>query len=142
MKDSKQNHNKSILLAESFAPARKILSDIFNMLGYNFTVAENGYEVILELKNKDVDLILLDIELSQYDGFETIEHIRRNLDYPKNTTPVIVMTNKDFPSDFKETYKNEGFDDIIIKPFSLDELEDKINNLLFQSSKKGKRIVT
>ncbi len=132
------NKNKRILLAEGFFAGRKIMSDIIKLLGYDFKSADNGYDVILLLKNEPFDLVLLDLELKQSDGFETIEHIRRNFDYPINTIPVIAMTNKDFSSDFNQTYKDEGFDGVIEKPFSLDDLDFIIKDVLRHAEKKKK----
>jgi len=97
--NKKIQKNKTILIAEGFPAAKKIMIDILKMLGYNFISADNGYEVVLNLKNREIDLILLDLELPQYNGFETIEHIRRNLEYPLNTIPVIAMSNRDFLED-------------------------------------------
>lgn len=130
----KKTKNKTILIAEGFPAAKKIMIDIFKLLGYNFISADNGYEVILNLKNKNIDLVLLDLELPQYNGFETIEHIRRNLEYPQNTIPVIAMSNPDFLEDFDETYKEEGFDALIIKPFSLNDLDKTIEEVLLKTS--------
>lgn len=127
--------NKTIILAEAFPAGRKIMVDIIKMLGYNYKIANTGYEVILYLKNEKIDLILLDLELPQFDGFETLEHIRRNMDYPINTVPIIALTNRDFSEEFYQTYKDEGFDDIIVKPFSLNDLDLAIKNQLFKSKK-------
>lgn len=135
MINNKLRKNKTILLAEGFPAGRDIMLEILTMLGYNYKTAKTGYEVILALKNESFDLVLLDLELPEYDGFETIEHIRRNLGYPENAIPVIAMTNRDFSSDFNETFKDEGFDGIILKPFSLDDLDEIIKKILFKSSK-------
>ncbi len=126
----KKNINKKILLAEGFAPSRKIMTEILNILGYDFHTVATGYEVILSLKKSKYDLILLDLELPEFDGFETIEHIRRNLSFPDNTIPVLALTNKDFSSEFSQTYKNEGFDGVIVKPFSLDDFDKMIQDIL------------
>ena len=130
--------DKRILLAEGFAPSRNVMAEILKVLGYNYETAGTGYDVILLIKNSKFDLILLDLELPQFDGFETIEHIRRNLNYPENAIPVVAMTNKDFSSEFDQTYKEEGFDGLIIKPFSLDDLDTMINEILFSLKKREK----
>ena len=132
--------DKKILLAEGFTPSRNVMAEILKVLGYKYETAATGYDVILSIKNNKFDLILLDLELPQFDGFETIEHIRRNLDYPENAIPVVAMTNKDFSSDFDQTYKEEGFDGLIIKPFSLDDLDYMINEILFSPKKSEKNV--
>jgi|APLow6443716910_1056828.scaffolds.fasta_scaffold248291_1 CheY-like chemotaxis protein len=136
-----QNTNKKILLAEGFAPSREIMTQILTILGYDFATVSTGYEVILTLKKERFDLILLDLELHEFDGFETIEHIRRNMNFPENTIPVLAMTNKDFSSEFSQTYKEEGFDGVIVKPFSLDDLDRTIQEVLNKKTATEKVIV-
>ena len=134
MKSQNVKKNKRILLAEGFEPSRKVMTEILKLLGWQYDTVNNGYDVILALKDKKIDLLLLDLELPQLDGFETIEHIRRKLDYPINTIPVMAMINRDFSSDFNQTYKDEGFDDIIVKPFSIDELDEKIKEIFYKKN--------
>lgn len=135
-----KNADKKILLAEGFAPSRNVMVEILKVLGYKYKTADTGYDVILSIKNNKFDLMLLDLELPQFDGFETIEHIRRNLNYPENAIPVVAMTNRDFSSDFNQTYKEEGFDGLIIKPFSLDDLDHIIKEILFRPKKREKNV--
>jgi len=136
-----KNTNKQILLAEGFAPSREIMTQILTILGYDFVTVSTGYEVILSLKKERFDLILLDLELPEFDGFETIEHIRRNMNFPENATPVLAMTNKDFSSEFSQTYKDEGFDGVIVKPFSLDDLDKTIQEVLTKKTATEKVII-
>jgi len=134
VKGQNSNKEKRILLAEGFEPSQKVMIEILKLLGWKYDTANNGYDVILLLKDKNFDLLLLDLELPQLDGFETIEHIRRKLEYPINTIPVMAMINRDFSSDFNQTYKDEGFDEIIVKPFSIDELDEKIKEIFYRKN--------
>lgn len=134
MKGQNGNKEKRILLAEGFEPSQKVMIEILKLLGWKYDTANNGYDAILLLKDKNFDLLLLDLELPQLDGFETIEHIRRKLEYPINTIPVMAMINRDFSSDFNQTYKDEGFDEIIVKPFSIDELDEKIKEIFYRKN--------
>jgi len=134
VKSQNSKTKKRILLAEGFKPSEKVMTEILKMLGWEYDTANNGYDVILALKNKSFDLLLLDLELPQLDGFETIEHIRKKLEYPINTIPVMAMINRDFSSDFNQTYKDEGFDEIIVKPFSIDELDEKIKEIFYRKN--------
>jgi two-component system sensor histidine kinase BarA len=126
-----------ILLAEDFEPSRNIMSEILSALGYEYETVANGYDVIFALKDKKFDLILLDLKMPMLDGFETIEHIRRNLSFPVNAIPVIAMTGMDY-SELSQTYKEEGFDGIIRKPFSLDQLDSLLKNVLETPAGKEK----
>ena len=122
--------NYKILLAEDFEPGRRIMSEILDALGYDFETAANGYDVIFAMKDTDFDLLLLDLQMPILDGFETLEHIRRNMSYPKNAIPIIAMTGRDYASELYQTYKEEGFDGVIEKPFSLDSLDNLLKNTL------------
>jgi len=121
--------NYKILIVEDFEPSRNIISDILDALGYDFETASDGVEAIFAIKDKDFDLILMDIQLPILNGFETTEHIRRNLSYPKNTVPIIAMTGWDHVHDLSKTYKDEGFDGLIEKPFSLDKLDEILKKI-------------
>ncbi len=113
------------------------MSEILSALGYEYETVANGYDVIFALKDKKFDLILLDLKMPMLDGFETIEHIRRNLSFPVNAIPVIAMTGMDY-SELSQTYKEEGFDGIIRKPFSLDQLDSLLKNVLETPAGKEK----
>ncbi len=125
-----------ILLAEDFEPGRKIMSEILEALGYEHQTASNGFDVIFAMKYTNFDLILLDLQMPMLDGFETLEHIRRNMSFPKNNTPVIAMTGREYASELLQTYKSEGFDGIIEKPFSLDSLDNLIKKTLKEGIKE------
>lgn len=133
------NKKKKILVAEDFEPARKIMADILSALGYDYETVENGFDVIFALKKSAFDAILLDLQMPLLDGFETIEHIRRNMGYPVNAIPVVAMTGRDFGSELSQTYKDEGFNGVIQKPFSLDKLDDLLKRLLDKSISEKKK---
>ena len=127
-----------ILIVEDFKPSRDVIADILETLGYEYDTAVNGFEAFLSVKNNDFDLVLMDIQMPMLNGFETTEHIRRNLTYPKNIIPVIAMTGWEHASELNRTYKDEGFDGFIEKPFSLDKLADLLRAVLIDSQKKNK----
>lgn len=132
-------NKKKILVAEDFKPARKIMADILSALGYEYETAENGFDVLFALKKTAFDIILLDLQMPLLDGFETIEHIRRNTGYPVNAIPVVAMTGKDLAPELEQTYKDEGFDAVIQKPFSLDQLDDLLKEMIEKSPKTEKK---
>lgn len=127
--------NYKILIAEDFEPSLKIMSEILSALGYDYETATNGFDVIFALKDNDFDMVLLDLQMPMLDGFETLEHIRRNFSYPKNIIPVIAMTGRDYASELNQTYKDEGFDGVIEKPFSLDSLDKLLKTVLEKNDK-------
>ena len=113
------------------------MSDILESLGYLYETVKDGYEAFLALRDRHFDLILMDIQMPNLNGFEAAEFIRRTLSYPKNAIPIIVMTGWEFASEISKTYKEEGFDGFIKKPFSIDTLDELLDELL-QNKEKNK----
>lgn len=122
--------NYRILIAEDFEPSRTIISEILESLGYEYETASNGYEAFFAVKEKSFDLVLMDIQMPRLNGIEATEYIRRSLPYPKNAVPIIVMTGWEYASELRKTYKEEGFDGFIEKPFSIDRLDELIDKLI------------
>ncbi len=77
---------------------------------YHLTPATSGREALELLKNQEFDLVLLDVNMPEMDGLETLEKIREK--YP---TPVVLMTG-DTTLDVLTTSAEYGCDDYIIKP--------------------------
>jgi len=119
-----------VLLAEDFEPSRIVISEILDSLGYEYKTVKNGSEAFLAMKYNNFDLILMDIQMPELNGFEATELIRRTLPYPKNAVPIIVMTGWEYVSELKNTYKDEGFDALLTKPFSIERLVEVLSMLL------------
>ena len=88
--------------------------------------ADESYKIIGEQK---IDLILMDITMPDVDGFEATEYIRTQFKTPINHTPIIAMTAAAFVGD-KEKCLAAGMNDYISKPFSPEDLLQKIIHLL------------
>lgn len=113
----------------------KLLADALPLYGYEVNVAQNGKEGIrlLNVKNSNYDLILLDVMMPVMDGWSTLKHIRK---YEKfNSVPIIMLTSVD------ETQKQisglkYGADDYIVKPFILPNLLARMEAILRRSGWK------
>ena len=78
---------------------------------YRIIAAESGRQAIDVVKEKQIDLILLDIEMPDMDGFQTLEELRKVTDAPV----VFVTAYKDYK--FIERARDMGVEDYITKPF-------------------------
>ena len=78
---------------------------------YNIYSAKNGHEALEIIENASIDIILLDIQMPDMDGFEVYRRLREKTDAPI----VFMSVNKDFESIQKAT--DLGSDDYIVKPF-------------------------
>ncbi len=88
-------------------------------------IAEEGPQALDLLKNKEYDLILMDIQMPGMDGYQVSEIIRKEFPEPKNSTPIIALTAMAL-SEVQEKIKVYGINDYILKPFSPDNLFSKI----------------
>lgn len=87
------------------------------------------------LKNKVIDLVLLDVSLPDGDGFELCKEIKR-----ENLAPVIFLTAKDEEHNVVKGF-DLGADDYVVKPFRNRELVSRIKNVLRRSGKEQKDLL-
>ncbi len=116
---------KRILLIEDEESLAAGLVYNFKEEGYIVTWAKDGKKALFEFKNKNFDLIVLDIMLPYFNGYEIAEKIRAET--PQ--IPILMLTAK---TDFVDKMHglNIGADDYITKPFHLPELLLRIKGML------------
>jgi CheY-like chemotaxis protein len=115
-----RNHVLRILLAEDNPVNQMVMLKMLNKLGYHADVAANGLEVLHSLENQHYDLILMDVQMPEMDGFEAaraIRKLRASADQPK----IIAITAYALKGD-REKCLAAGMDDYISKPVKLEEL--------------------
>lgn len=106
-----------ILVAEDEMSLNDLLQDALRMNGYETISAKHGLEALRLTREEKPDLVILDINMPQIDGFEVLEKLRKE----NNNVPVIVLTARDQKDD-KATGFGLGADDFVTKPFGLEEL--------------------
>ncbi|MBD2204660.1 response regulator [Calothrix sp. FACHB-1219] len=110
-----------ILLVEDVLVNQKIALKMLQRLGYRADVANNGLEALEALQRQLYDVVFMDIQMPEMDGWETTIHIRKELS--ENTQPwIIAMTAHARPEDRQECL-TVGMDDYVSKPISLEALE-------------------
>jgi len=122
-----------ILLAEDNSINRLLLSKIFTGWGLQFDEAKNGLEVLACLKQHHYDLILMDVQMPEMDGYRTTEEIRNKLQL---TIPVIAMTAHAMAGE-KEKCIAHGMSDYIAKPIREKELFNLIQKWLHAITNKA-----
>jgi hypothetical protein len=108
--------------------AKKVLTD----WKLNVEVAENGLVAINKLEKSNFDLILMDIQMPEMDGYDATHYIREKLISPKRDIPIIAMTAHALAGE-AEKCLNAGMDDYISKPFDSKVLYYKIVSVLKKS---------
>jgi two-component system, OmpR family, response regulator len=102
-----------------------LLGAALRFAGYEVHVARRGSEALQSAADLQPDLIVLDVNLPDIDGFAVCRNLRRDGD----DVPVIFLTARDDPSDLRAGFA-QGGDDFVTKPFSLEELNFRIQAIL------------
>lgn len=105
------------------------MQEYFTDKGYKVTVFKDGEELLDSTKLYDYDLFLLDIDTPKINGYEVLEYLRNSSIY----TPVIFVTAKTTIDDLKKGYLL-GCNDYLKKPFDIEELELRVEQLLPKKS--------
>ena len=115
----------TILLAEDEPALGQIIKESLETRNFNVLLCENG-EIAFEVyKNEKPELLVLDVMMPKKDGFTLAKEIRMEDD----TIPIIFLTAKSQTQDVVEGFTIGG-NDYLKKPFSMEELIVRINNLL------------
>lgn len=110
----------TIMIVEDEEGIRELTLKYLQHRGYNVVLAKNGVEALNLLENVQPDLILLDIEMPEIDGFTVCQEIRKKL-----TVPIIFLTVRRNTLDKVKCFELGG-DDYVTKPFDFTELEARI----------------
>jgi len=93
-------------------------------------MAENGLEGVEKFQNKSYDLILMDIQMPEMNGYQAVNKIREiEKEQQLAQTKIVALTAYALDSD-KERALNEGFDDHLTKPIKKDKLFGLLENYL------------
>lgn len=118
---------KKILLAEDDTDFAGVLKKYLELHDYHVSYCKDGEEALLLSQNETFDICILDVMMPKLDGFSLAE--KMNID-----TPFIFLTARKQKEDKIKGLKL-GADDYIVKPFEVDELILRINNILKRSEK-------
>jgi PAS domain S-box-containing protein len=92
-------------------------------------ISEDGQDAIDRLKEKEYDLVLMDLQMPVMDGFEATEYIRAVL---KSNVPIIGLSANALNGE-RERSMERGMDDYVSKPFQPEMLYEKIHGFIFRS---------
>lgn len=114
-----------ILLVEDNLINQKIAAKLLTIQGAIIEVANNGREAIDLLKQTKADIILMDLQMPEMDGYEATRIIRNEMSEEIRNLPIIAMTASALISDQKKCLY-AGMNDYIAKPYQAPELYKKI----------------
>lgn len=123
---------KKILLAEDDADFASVLKQFLELYGYTVFWAKDGEEAFQLFKNETYSICILDVMMPKMDGFTLAEKI---IQYNPEV-PFIFLTARKMKED-KINGLKLGADDYIVKPFEVDELILRLNNIIKRSEKSS-----
>ncbi|HKX76506.1 MAG TPA: response regulator transcription factor [Acidimicrobiia bacterium] len=102
-----------------------LVSSALRIAGYQVESEQSGFDALTHVRARPPDLIVLDVNLPDIDGFEVCRRLRRD----GHQMPVVFLTARDGMDDVRAGFR-QGGDDYVRKPFSLEELTLRIEALL------------
>jgi CheY-like chemotaxis protein len=125
-KDRKTLFDASLLLAEDDPLNADIASRTLAKMGCRVAVASDGLIAARMWEEGDFDLILMDCEMAEMDGFEASRHIReREKQSNRRHTPIVALSAH-APGEIRQRCLAAGMDDVLAKPFREALLKDML----------------
>lgn len=125
-----EKHPGNILVADDNVVNLKVATAFLTRFGYQPDTAKNGLEVIEMLAKKEYDLVLLDIQMPELDGYQVASKVIANANGGKRPH-LVALTASAMESD-RQKCLNAGLDDYLPKPIRVPELEAKLRKFLAQ----------
>lgn len=126
----------NILCIEDHPDNMTLIRRIFRPDSYNLIEAKTGLQALSIAESQDLDVILLDINLPDIDGYEVARRIRSSARSALVHTPIIAVTANALRGDFQKAH-DAGCDVYLSKPVNIIELMDTVEALV-NKEKRGK----
>ena len=123
------NNKKNILIVDDDTSMRTALSESLESCGYSVESADNGYDALKKFKEQPFEVVITDMRMPQMGGMDVLKSVKKMSPH----TPVIVITAYGTVSTAVEAMK-EGAAEFIMKPFSIDDLQIVVRNVLASAS--------
>ncbi len=130
-KNIKKFHKLKILAMDDKKDIRSLLIDILTSLGHDISTCSNGDEAIKMYKdamkkNEMYDLVILDLTIPGGKGGETTIQVLKEI----NPNIYAIVASGYSESEVMSHYKKYGFKDILIKPYTINELKEKLSKIV------------
>ena len=128
-KEAEPARNMRILLAEDDPINQVLVKRVLERFGMEVIIADNGKKVVELSQKEDYDVILMDVQMPEIDGYQATALIRSKEKKTKKHTPIIALTSRAMDEDKKKGF-DIGMDDFLTKPVSPPDLVDKIESVM------------
>ncbi|TGM89887.1 hybrid sensor histidine kinase/response regulator [Leptospira licerasiae] len=126
--DFSEHQDLKILVAEDNPVNQRLIQKMLEKLGLSCAIVSNGIDALAYWEEKDVDLLLLDIQMPELSGLETARILKKKPSL-KKVPWIIAVTAHDSPED-RKACAEAGMDDYLGKPFRIEDLGERIQEFL------------
>jgi two-component system chemotaxis response regulator CheY len=120
--------NLFILIVDDSPTMRRIIKNTLERLGHRESVeAGNGKEALQQLREHPINFIITDWNMPEMNGLEFVSELRATPEYEK--IPVLMITTRGMKDDVLQAVQ-AGVNNYVVKPFTPETLEQKMNKLL------------
>jgi two-component system response regulator MprA len=130
-----QNRSADILVVDDDRRITNMLRRALRAEGYDVRTANDGAEGLTRARERQPDLLVLDLLMPGIDGLEVCRRLREEGDLP-----ILILTAKDETED-RVRGLDTGADDYLVKPFDLDELLARVRALLRRRDSREQRVL-
>lgn len=120
-----------ILAIEDNADIRQLISVILEREGFEISTAADGISGLSLIKETKPDLVLLDVMMPEFSGFEVLDALRKDKSSKVREVPVLMITSKSMVEDVDQALEL-GATGYLVKPFRPEKLVEKVRELLTQ----------
>lgn len=120
---------KTVLLTDDNPDIVELVQLILANSGYNLIIANDGVEAVNSCLSQTPDLVLMDLNMPNMDGFDAT----RNLREKGFTNPIVILTSSESVED-RQAAEQAGCDAYILKTMEMKEVEDTIDRFLHTGS--------
>jgi signal transduction histidine kinase len=118
--------SKNILIAEDNLVNQIVVAKFLEKYNFNIDFAEDGFIAIEKYKNKDYDVVFMDCQMPNCDGFDATKEIKNIQKSTNKKSVIIALTAKVFSED-RQACLDVGMDDVILKPIDSDILDETLS---------------
>ena len=120
----------SILLVEDEFVNQQVGIKMIQRLGASYELAENGKVALSKLANNRYDLVLMDLQMPEIDGFEATRRLRNSSAYALNSEVPVVALTAHATSEHRHRCFEAGMSDFLTKPLRLEQLRETLRKWL------------
>lgn len=135
MTDTLLHLPKSVIAIDDDALQLEVIKEMLERNGVSCMICDTTRVLLEEIRNKDYDLVLTDIQMPGTNGFGVLELLRKSRIGNSRTIPVVAMTAREDGD--KGALLDAGFDGCIFKPFSMNDLLQYLASIIRGSERRG-----